>query len=79
MSIPHYMFYAPYAKATDIGGNSNDGGPILLGDGTSPHEYIIIPVGVMEKAKILEENNELLSRLSEYKSYFNVGTGKGHH
>jgi len=78
MSIPHYMFYAPYLSESDIGGNSTNGGPLVLGDG-GPHGYIIVPAGVTEKAKIIEENKELLKRLADYKSYLKAGEGMGHH
>ena len=79
MELPHYMFYAPYISEADIGGNSHDGGPMILGDGKGPHGYIIIPAGVMEKAKILEENKELLKRLTDYRSYFKAESKGSHH
>ncbi len=79
MELPHYMFYAPYVSEADIGGNSPNGGPLILGDGKGPHGYIIIPAGVMEKAKIEEENKELLKRLADYRSYFKVESGGKHH
>jgi hypothetical protein len=79
MSIPHYMFYAPYISEADIGGNSPSGGPMILGDGKGPHGYIIIPAGKMEKAKIMEENKELLKRLTDYQSYFKVESRGSHH
>jgi hypothetical protein len=77
-SMPHYMFYAPYTKEADIGGNSSSGGPIVLGEG-SPHGFIIVPAGVMEKAKMNEENASLLKRLIAYRSYFDPGPGEMHH
>jgi hypothetical protein len=77
-SMPHYMFYAPYLKAADIGGNSDSGGPMVLGEG-NPHGYIILPVGKMEKTQIIEENENLLKRLSEYKSYFGIEPGEMQH
>jgi hypothetical protein len=79
MELPHYMFYAPYLSEADIGGNSPSGGPVILGDGKGPHGYIIIPAGVMEKAKITEENKELLKRLTDYRSYFKVESKGTHH
>jgi len=79
MELPHYMFYAPYLSEADIGGNSHDGGPVILGDGKGPHGYIIIPAGAMEKAKITEENKELLKRLTDYRSYFKVESKGSHH
>ncbi len=78
-SMPHYMFYAPYLTAADIGGNSDSGGPIVLGDKKDPHCYIILPVGKMEKSAIIAENKELLQRLAEYKSYFEIRQDEMHH
>lgn len=83
MSIPHYMFYAPYISAADIGGNSPSGGPVVIDNDKSPHEYIIVPVGEKEKAIIMEEHKDLLRRLVEYKPYFKIeittGTSQEHH
>jgi hypothetical protein len=77
-SMPHYMFYAPNLKESDIGGNSDSGGPIVLGE-DNPHGYIILPVGKMEKAQIIAENKDLLKRLSDYKPYFGIGQDEMHH
>jgi hypothetical protein len=79
MSVPHYMFYAPYLSPADIGGNSPNGGPMIIGTDKSPHEYIIVPVGKKEKENILEENKDLLIRLFEYKSYFKYASAGSHH
>jgi hypothetical protein len=79
MEFPHYMFYAPYISEADIGGNSSDGGPMILGDGKGPHGYIIIPAGAMEKARIEEDNKALLKRLTDYRSYFKAGSKGSHH
>jgi hypothetical protein len=78
-SMPHYMFYAPYMTAADIGGNSPSGGPIVIGDGKYPEGYIIIPAGVMEKAQMMTENAPLLRRLIAYRSYFDPGPAEMHH
>ncbi len=78
-SMPHYMFYAPYITEADIGGNSTSGGPMILGDGKDPHGYIIVPAGVMEKAKMMTENAALLKRLIAYRSYFDPGPGEMQH
>jgi hypothetical protein len=79
-SMPHYMFYAPYMTESDIGGNSpSGGGPILLGDAKQPEGYIIIPVGVMEKAQMMADNAPLLRRLIAYRSYFDPGPAEMHH
>lgn len=77
-NMPHYMFYAPYLKPADIGGNSDSGGPFVIGDG-GPHGYIILPAGKSEKMQILEENKNLLKRLTEYKPYFAVAQEEMHH
>jgi hypothetical protein len=74
ISVPHYMFYAPYLTAADFGcrKNAEAGEPIVLGEGKSPHGYAIIFVGEKEKTKILEDQKQLLKRLAEYKPYFQV-------
>ena len=79
MTMPHYMFYAPYMTEANIGGNSPSGGPILLGDAKVPEGYIIVPVGVMEKAKMMADNAPLLKRLIAYRSYFDPGPAEMHH
>jgi len=38
-----------------------------------------LPVGKMEKAQIIEENKDLLKRLSDYKPYFGIGQDEMHH
>ncbi|HLA60087.1 MAG TPA: hypothetical protein VK622_15035 [Puia sp.] len=78
-SMPHYMFYAPYMTAADIGGNSDSGGPIVLGEKNDPHCYLILPVGKMEKAQIIAESKSLLLRLAKYKSYFKIEPDEMHH
>lgn len=84
MSMPHYMFYAPYLTNADIG-NTPDGredGPMVinaaapgLGVGKSPFSYIILPAGQTEKAKIMKDDQDLLKRLIAYRSYFKPGSG----
>jgi len=86
VNLPHYMFYAPYLTDTDIGGepgtqspgifNPGDG---VLGAGKSPFNYIVLPAGAAETAKILEENKELLKRLIDYKSWFKPEGRSDHH
>jgi len=81
MNMPHYMIDAPYLTNADIG-NIPDGqanGPVVINPGAlflgkrkSPYGYLILPVGATEKAKIINENKELLKRLVAYKSYFKV-------
>jgi len=87
MSMPHYMFYAPYITNTDVGIKQDaHQGPMLvnpdqwvLGERKGPHGYIILPATETEKAKILEESKELVKRLGAYKAYFKVDTGGMHH
>jgi hypothetical protein len=81
MVMPHYMFYAPRVDNTDIGGvwdahspfaiNSGNNGDILDKE-HSIFNYIILPVGDTEKAKIIEANKSLLQRLAAYKPCFMI-------
>jgi hypothetical protein len=81
MSMPHYMFYAPYMNTSDIGGDT-DNGPFVsnpdntvLGDKKGPYGYIIMPAGEAEAAKIVKDNSDLLKRLVAYKSYYKIKGG----
>jgi hypothetical protein len=85
MHMPHYMFYAPYLTASDIGTN-DDQWPVLvtpdelfLGERKGPYSLIIVPVGKMEKDEIVNSNKELLAKLIAYKSYFKVDSDMAHH
>jgi hypothetical protein len=82
--MPHYMFYAPGVDNDDIGGAWITGGhqPFAINSGDnvldkrhSIFNYIIIAAGEAEKAKIMDENKELLSRLATYQPYFKVEMG----
>ena len=87
MSMPHYMFYAPYVTNADVGIKpDSDQGPMLinpgqwvLGERKGPYGYMILPANEAEKAKIIEEGKELLKRLIAYKPYFKVEPGSMHH
>ncbi len=78
--MPHYMFYAPYLDNAEIGGGWIAGGhqPFIistrdvLDKAHSIFNYIGIAAGETEKAKIIEDNKELLSRLAAYKPYLKV-------
>jgi len=76
--LPHYMFYAPRVDNADIGGQWDGHGPFAIGTGAildkehSIFNYIIIPAGETEKARIIEEHKDLLRRLEEYKSCLKV-------
>jgi hypothetical protein len=88
--MPHYMFYAPRVDNRDIGGAWIPGGvqPFavnndknVLDKAHSIFNYIIIAAGETEKAKILEENKDLLRRLAEYNPTLKVEitVAKGEH
>ena len=76
--LPHYMFYAPRVDNDDIGGKWDGHRPFAIGSQKifdkehSIFNFIIIPAGDMEKAKIVEANKDLLSRLAAYKPYLKV-------
>jgi len=78
MVMPHYMFYAPRVDNTDIGGVWDAHSPYAINSGAnldkehSIFNYIILPAGDTEKARILEENKGLLRRLAEYQSCLRV-------
>jgi hypothetical protein len=87
MSMPHYMFYAPYVTFSDVGckPDAQEGlmmvnpGEWVLGERKGPHGYIIVPANEAEKAKILADNKGLLKRLAAYKPYLKVATHSMHH
>jgi hypothetical protein len=89
VSMPHYMYYAPYLTYSDLGLDSNstqepflvNPDAMVLGDGgKGPYEYLITPLNEAETAKIRESGQPLLKRLEEYKPYFRVeGMTSGHH
>ena len=78
--MPHYMFYAPYLDDNDIGGSwvSGSNQPFMVNSGTaldkshSIFNFIIVPAGEDEKAKIMEEDKDLLRRLAEYKPLLKI-------
>jgi hypothetical protein len=69
MNMPHYMFYAPNVKNTDIGGNSFGPYPFILSMSPGRDDYIILLVGKTEKAKILLDSKDLLMELCSYRDY----------
>ncbi len=78
MSMPHFMFYAPYITSADIGTNE-DAWPILvhpeamfLGETKAPYGYLIFPADKTVKAKIVNDNKDLLKRLSDYRPYLSI-------
>jgi len=80
MVMPHYMIYAPFVDDNDIGGGWTPGGhqPFIASTGPaldkahSIFNYIIMAAGETEKAKIVDENKDLLQKLAAYKSYLKV-------
>ena len=85
MVMPHYMFFAPRVDNKDIGGEWDAHSPYVINSGSnldkehSIFNYIILPAGDIEKAKIIEENKDLLRRLAEYKTYLKVDTNTDAH
>lgn len=86
MVMPHFMFYAPRVDNKDIGGVWDAHSPYAINSGNnldkehSIFNYIILPAGDMEKARIIEENKDLLRRLAEYKPILGVDVNaEGHH
>jgi hypothetical protein len=82
VSMPHYMFYAPYAAASDMGLDPNSsGGPwvvnpgsAILGEHKGPYGLIIVPARQEDADKIRESNKDLLQRLADYSPYFKLDT-----
>ena len=76
--LPHYMFYAPRVENEDVGGMWDGHNPFVINSGDnfdkehSIFNYIIVPAGDAEKAKIIESNKNLLERLHAYKPYFKI-------
>ncbi|HEY1870515.1 MAG TPA: hypothetical protein VGG71_05615 [Chitinophagaceae bacterium] len=87
VSMPHYMFYAPYVTFSDVGikPDATEGpmmvnpGEWVLGERKGPFGYIIVPANEAMKTKILNDNKDLLKRLADYKSYFKISPGGDHH
>ena len=82
MSMPHYMFYAPYLNNSDIGGDTTNGPFVnnpdnaVLGDRKGPYGFIILPAGKSEQAQIVKAGSDLLKRLAAYKPYFRTRPGE---
>jgi len=87
MSMPHYMFYAPYITYSDVGikPDAQEGlmmvnpGEWVLGKRKGPYGYIIIAANEGEKTKIVNDNKGLIKRLSDYKPYLKIPMNNGHH
>jgi hypothetical protein len=69
MSMPHLMFYAPYARNADIGAKPNLADhaslqwPFADQQGLPEHTYFIQMIGAAEKARILRDEKPLLDAL----------------
>jgi hypothetical protein len=89
VSMPHYMYYAPYLTHADLGLDSNSteepflvnpDAMVLSDRKKGPYEYLITPLNEAETAKVRESGQALLLRLEHYKPYFKVeGMIGGHH
>jgi len=87
MSMPHYMFYAPYITDKDVGFDPNapkgpwliNSGNTVLGDRKGPEGYFIVPANETATAKIIADGKDLLKRLAAYSPYFNVDAEMHHH
>jgi hypothetical protein len=87
ISMPHYMFYAPYLTEENARYKPGTDGLMLanpdnaiLGDGKGPYGYVIVPASESEKAVIVADGKDLLARLSAYKPYFKLPPdSSGHH
>jgi hypothetical protein len=86
VSMPHYMLYVPYLTEDNARYKQSTDGLILanpgnsvLGDGKGPFGYIIIPASATERAVIVEDGKDLLTRLAAYKAYLKAEPGAGHH
>jgi hypothetical protein len=86
ISMPHYMFYAPYLsvenaryKSGTEGLNLANPDNVILGDGKGPYGYIIVPSSDAEKAVIVADGKDLINRLIAYKAWFAPGSGMTHH
>lgn len=80
MSMPHYMFYAPYILASDIGVQPDavegpwliNAGNVVLGPRKGPHGFVVVVAGKATTAKIQADGKALLRRLADYSPYFKL-------
>jgi hypothetical protein len=63
---PHVMFYGPNLTDSDIGGAR---GSVVFMNKVGPDGMIIVPVGVTERAAILEESQSLVDRFERHIGY----------
>jgi hypothetical protein len=69
MNMPHYMFYAPNVKNTDIGGKPFSHYPFVLSMSPGRDDVIILFAGETEKAQILSDSKDLLAELCAYRDF----------
>ena len=87
MSMPHYMFYAPYVSNADLGLDPNSGtlpvvinsGNTVLGNGKGPEGYVIMAASTEESTKIMADGKDLLRRLAAYSPYLKLDAMAMHH
>jgi hypothetical protein len=86
VSMPHYMYYAPWLTHSDLGIDPNSTqSPFLVNPDArvlgekGPYTYLITPLNEAETAKIRESDQALLKRLEDYKPYFKVESAMSHH
>ena len=66
INFPHVMYYAPGVSKEDIGGGELGGMyPFVIMPGH--HGYMIQPLGLMERAALTKEYEEMLARLCKIK------------
>jgi hypothetical protein len=63
---PHVMFYGPNLTDSDIGGAR---GSVVFMNKVGPDGMIIVPVGVTERATIIEESQSLVERFERHIGY----------
>ena len=63
---PHVMFYGPNLTDSDIGGAR---GSVVFMNKVGPDGMIIVPVGVTERATIIEESQSLVDRFERHVGY----------
>lgn len=87
MSMPHFMFYAPYVTEANAGLVPNsqvepwlvNPGNTVLGDGKGPFGFLIMAANPDATAKILADSKELLKRLADYSPYFKMDASAMNH
>lgn len=79
MSVPHYMFYAPNVKDTDIGGKPSSVHAFVLPQGPGPQDVIVVPVSQAERTKIIADSTNLLSELCSNRKFMCLASANRQH